>query len=134
LLVTSGEMDSEAIKPTHYKELIIWQRSMELAKSIYRLTAMFPVEEKYGLAAQMRRTAVAIPSAIAEGQARYGSQEFLHFLSRTSGFLAELETQVLLGIGLKFSSQDATSEILTGIGEIQKMVTAIRRKLGAASH
>ncbi len=113
-------MDSEAIKPTHYKELIIWRRSMELAKSIYRLTAVFPVEEKYEFATQMRRTAVAIPSAIAECQARYGSQEFLHFLSRTSGFLAELETQVLLAVDLKFSSENDTSEILTAIGEIQK--------------
>jgi hypothetical protein len=51
-------MDSEPIKPTHYKELIIWQRAMVLAKSVYRLTAVFPVEEKYGLATQMRRTTV----------------------------------------------------------------------------
>jgi four helix bundle protein len=127
-------MDSEAIKPTHYKELIIWQRAMVLAKSIYRLTAVFPAEEKYGLATQMRRTAVAVPAAIAEGQARYGSQDFLHFLSRTSGFLAELETQVLLAVDLKFSSENDTSEILTAIGEIQKMTAAIRRKIGASSH
>ncbi len=127
-------MNTEATKPTHYKELIIWQRSMDLAKSIYLLTAVFPAEEKYGLATQTRRTAVAIPSAIAEGQARYGSQEFLHFLSRTSEFLAELETQVLLAVELKFSSEDAAAERLTAIGEIQKMVTAIRRKLGAPSH
>jgi four helix bundle protein len=127
-------MDTEATKPTHYKELIIWQRAMELAKSIYRLTALFPAEEKYGLATQMRRTAVAIPSAIAEGQARYGTQEFLHFLSRTSGFLAELETQALLSVELKMCPESDTSEIVTAIGEIQKMVTAIRRKLGPHSH
>jgi four helix bundle protein len=127
-------MDSEPIKPTHYKELIIWQRAMVLAKSIYRLTAVFPAEEKYGLATQMRRTAVAVPAAVAEGQARYGSQDFLHFLSRTSGFLAELETQVLLAVDLKFSSENDTSEILTAIGEIQKMTAAIRRKIGGSSH
>jgi carbamoyl-phosphate synthase large subunit len=79
-------------KPTHYKKLIVWQKGMDLARAIYRLTARFPVEEKYGLASPMRRTAVAVPSAIAEGQARYGTQEFAHFLSRANGFLAELET------------------------------------------
>jgi 23S rRNA-intervening sequence protein len=90
-----GLMAFDSAKPTHYKELIVWQKGMELAKAVYRLTARFPAEEKYGLATQMRRTAVAVPSAIAEGQARCGTQEFIHLLSRASGFLAEPENSGL---------------------------------------
>jgi len=127
-------MAFDGVKPTHYKELIVWQKGMELAKAVYRLTARFPAEEKYGLATQMRRTAVALPSAIAEGQARYGTQEFIHFLSRASGFLAELETQVLLSVDLNFCAGADTESILSEIGEVQKMVAAIRRKLGQSSH
>jgi four helix bundle protein len=98
------------------------------------LTARFPAEEKYGLATQMRRTAVAVPSAIAEGQARYGTQEFIHFLSRASGFLAKLETQVLLSVDLNFCTGTDTESILSEIGEVQKMVATISRKLGQSSH
>jgi carbamoyl-phosphate synthase large subunit len=127
-------MNSEPIKPTHYKELIVWQKGMELAKTIYRFTAVFPQEEKYGLATQMRRAAVGVPSAIAEGQARYGTQEFLHFLSRANGFLAELETQVLLSADLGLCPGFDISEILNAIMEMQKMLAAIRRKLGHAGH
>jgi four helix bundle protein len=102
---------------------------MELAKAVYRLTATFPAEEKYGLATQMRRAAVAIPSNIAEGQARYGTGEFLSFLSRASGSLAELETQALLSTDLAFCKSSDIQAITGEIGELQKMLAAIRRKL-----
>lgn len=88
----------ETIKVKHYKELKIWQKGMSLVKDIYRATEMFPASEKYGLAAQLRRAAVSVPSNIAEGQARSGTGEFLQFLSHASGSLAELETQMLLSI------------------------------------
>jgi four helix bundle protein len=80
------------IEPQHFKELLVWQKGMELVKAVYRLTATFPAEEKFGLATQMRRAAVAIPSNIAEGHARYGTGEFVSFLSRAIGSLAGLET------------------------------------------
>ncbi|MGA7915725.1 MAG: four helix bundle protein [Candidatus Acidiferrales bacterium] len=119
----------ELEKPRHYKELIVWQRGMELAKSVYRLTATYPGEEKYGLATQMRRAAVAIPSNIAEGQARYGTRDFIHFLSKASGSLAELETQLLLSADLGYCKPAEISDIAQEIGELQKMLAAIRRKL-----
>jgi four helix bundle protein len=117
------------IKPRHFKELLVWQKGMEPAKAVYRLTATFPAEEKYGLATQMRRAAVAIPSNIAEGQARYGTGEFLSFLSRASGSLAELETQALLSADLGFCKSSEIQEITGEIGELQEMLAAIRRKL-----
>ena len=82
----------------HYKDLLIWQRSMPLAKTIYRLTRGFPGEERYRLASQMRRAAISVPSNIAEGQARRGTREFVQFLSHASGSLAELDTQTLLSV------------------------------------
>jgi four helix bundle protein len=116
-------------KARHYKELIIWQKGMELAKTVYELTASFPSEEKIGLASQMRRAAVSVPSNIAEGQARHGRGEFLQFLSHASGSLAELETQLLLGENLRYYGSNRSSEIAKNIEELQRMIAAFRRKL-----
>ena len=123
--------DSANIKPRHFKELLVWQKGMELAKVVYRLTAMFPAEEKCGLATQMRRASVSIPSNIAEGQASYSTREFIQFLSHASGSLAVLETQALLSANLGFCKSSDIQEITGEIGELQKMLAAIRRKLPA---
>lgn len=125
----------ESTKVKHYKELKIWQKGMVLAQSVYRLTARFPVDERFGLTSQMRRAAVSVPSNIAEGQARQGTREFLQFLSHTSGSLAELETQVLLSMELGYCGESDTTSIVGEITEMQKMVAAIRGKLaGFSSH
>ena len=124
----------EQRKPRHYKELQVWQKAMALAKAVYRLTARFPAEERYGLALQMKRAAVSIPSNIAEGQARHGTREFLQYLSHASGSLAELETQLILSADLSYCSQENSSAIVTEIAELQKMLAAIRRKLSVPSH
>jgi four helix bundle protein len=108
---------------------------MVLAQSVYRLTAKFPVDERFGLTSQKRRAAVSVPSNIAEGQARQGTREFLQFLSHTSGSLAELETQVLLSMELGYCGESDTTSIAGEITEMQKMVAAIRGKLaGFSSH
>jgi four helix bundle protein len=119
-------------RPLHYKDLKIWQRGMGLTKTIYRLTAGFPSEEKFGLASQMRRAAVSIPSNIAEGQARRGTREFVQFLSLASGSLAELETQLLLSLDLGYAQRTDVASTGTEIAEIQKMIAAIQRKLAAS--
>ena len=77
-----------------YKDLTVWQKSMDLVDEIYNLTEKFPKSETYGLASQMQRSAVAIPSNIAEGQKRNYSKEFLQFLYISYGSGAELETQL----------------------------------------
>jgi four helix bundle protein len=79
-----------------HKDLDVWKESMALAKQIYLLTAKFPKEETYGLISQIRRSAVSIPSNIAEGAARNSTKEFIQFLYVSLGSLAELETQLLL--------------------------------------
>ena len=77
----SGENIPEIVKARHYKELIVWQRSMGLAKLSYQLTARFPVDERFGLVSSIRRTAVSIPTSIAKGQARYDTRDFLQQIS-----------------------------------------------------
>lgn len=120
------------MKRRHYKELPIWQRGMTLARRVYRLTARFPAEEKFGLTNPMRRASVSVPSKIAEGQARRSTKEFALFLSRASGSSAELETQVLLSADLGFAEPPDATTLVTEIGEIQRMIAAIQRKLSEA--
>jgi len=122
-------------KVTHYKDLLVWQKAIALAKEVYRMTASFPGEERFGLTSQMRRAAVSVPSNIAEGQARHGTREFLQFISHASGSLAELETQILLSVDLGFGAESDSDTLLEKIGELQRMLAGLRRSLGeAASH
>ena len=79
----------------HYRDLNVWKKAIKLVKAIYKLTQTFPKEEIYGLTSQMRRSAVSIPSNIAEGQARRGNKEFSQFLYVSKGSAAELETQLI---------------------------------------
>lgn len=112
---------------TSYKELIVWKKGIELVTEIYKYTRQFPKEELYGLAAQMRRAAISIPSNIAEGQQRKNTKEFLQFLRISYGSAAELETQLIISINLY---PGLNSEGLAdAIWEIQKMLYAIIRKL-----
>jgi len=114
---------------SHYKELIIWQKSMTLATMIYRVTQSFPASERYGLSNQMRRAAVSVPSNIAEGQARQTSTEFNQFLSIANGSLAELETQIILSQNLSYVTEVQSSELLSLLGEVVRMIRALKAKL-----
>ncbi len=119
-------------KPKHYKELLVWQKGMSLAKGVYELTARFPTDERFGLVSQMRRAAVSVPSNIAEGQARHGTREFLQFLSHASGSLAELETQLLLSLDMKYCAKNDVESVAGLISELQKMIVALRRALDSS--
>lgn len=114
----------------NFKELVVWQKGMDIAKRVYLLTKDFPPEEKFGLVSQMRRAAVSIPSNIAEGQARNTTGEFVQFISHAEGSLAELETQVRLATELKFCSVEGAAPLLTLLDEERKMLNSLRRKLG----
>jgi carbamoyl-phosphate synthase large subunit len=124
---------TEPAKPKHYKDLLVWQKGMLLAKLVYQLTQKFPIEERYGLTSQLRRAAVSVPSNIAEGQARKGTNEFLQFLSIAEGSLAELDTQLSLSVELGFSQQPAVEPALKEIDELQKMLVSLKRKLSSYS-
>ncbi len=127
-MATNGQ-----VKPKHYKDLLVWQKGMVLARLVYKLTVKFPTEERYGLISQMRRAAVSVPSNIAEGQARRGTSEFLQFLSIAEGSLAELDTQLSLSVELGFAQQADVDPALKEIDELQKMLGALKRKLSSFS-
>lgn len=120
-------------KAQNYKDLVVWQKGIALAKAVYQLTSRFPSEEKFGLVAQMRRTAVSIPSNIAEGQARHTTGEFIQFISHAEGSTAELETQLILSVELKFTAKEQTTNEFSLLDEIRRMLNGRRRKLSTAS-
>lgn len=130
--MTSGSITTLYMKPKttrSYKDLVVWQKGIALAKLVYQLTKNFPSEEKFGLVAQMRRAAVSVPSNIAEGQARHTTGEFIQFISHAEGSIAELDTQLILSIELKFCSGTISEPAFTLLGEIRRMLNALRRKL-----
>jgi four helix bundle protein len=129
----SGENIPESTKAKHYKELLVWQRSMALARLAHQLVDRFPADEKFGLTAMIRRSAVLIPSSIAKGQARHETRDFLTQLSYADGYLAELETQLLLSVDLGFCEEADVEALLKEIDELQRMLGAITRKLGSNS-
>jgi four helix bundle protein len=115
-----------------YRNLIAWQKAMSLAETIYRQTAEYPIEERYGLTAQMRRAAVSIPSNIAEGQGRRSSDEdFLRFLRIALGSLCELETQVELSVRLQYLTRDRANHIQPLSDEVGKLLNGLIRSKGA---
>nr|WP_138121049.1 four helix bundle protein [Bathymodiolus heckerae thiotrophic gill symbiont] len=112
-----------------YQDLIVWQKSMELVERVYRMTKVFPKEERYGLTSQICRVAVSVPSNIAEGQARKSTAEFRNFLSIALGSRAEVETQTLIAQRLRYVSSNQIQEILLLLEEISKMLNSLRSSL-----
>ena len=112
-----------------YKEFTVWQKAMALAAEVYRLASLLPKFETYGLADQMRRAAVSVPSNIAEGQGRNTTKEFVHFLSIARGSQNELETQLLLCEKLSYLEQKDIAIALNLCIEVNKMLNVLIRKL-----
>ena len=114
-----------------YRDLLVWQRAMDLVEECYRLTGDLPSNEEFGLKSQMRRAAVSIPSNIAEGRSRSHSAEFLHFVSISLGSLAELETQLDLTVRLNLLSAESVEDAKQRCEEVGRMLhgiaSAIRR-------
>ncbi len=112
-----------------YRDLVVWQRAMDLVEMIYRLTRSFPKEELFGLVAQLRRAAVSVPANIAEGQGRHTTRDFLQFLSIAGGSLKETETHVLIAKRLGYLAQDAASEAITLAAEVGRLKNGLVRSL-----
>ena len=110
-----------------HKKLDVWKLSMELARTIYRLTAGYPSEERFALVSQMRRAAVSVPSNIAEGAARDSTNEFRNFLSIARSSLSELDTQLDLSRELGFVNEHTRSEVDRLLTRIDKMLYALHR-------
>jgi len=111
-----------------FRELVVWQRSIQMAASIYKLTSAFPKEEMYGLTSQIRRSAVSVPSNIAEGQGRLSTGEFRQFLGIARGSNFELQTQLEIARTLKFGDPERINEAEGLSHEVGKMIHAILDK------
>ena len=108
-----------------HKKLDVWRLSMELSRTVYRLTAGFPGEEKFALVSQMRRAAVSIPSNLAEGAARSSNNEFRNYLSIARSSLSELDTQLDLSRQLDFITEKATTDVDVLLIRVDKMLYAL---------
>lgn len=113
----------------NYRDLIVWQKAMDLVEMVYMMTKSFPKEEIYGLSIQVRRAAVSIPSNIAEGQGRRSTPEFRRFLSIALGSTMEVETQIQIARRLSYVTNIQEQEVLEKTQEIQKMLYTLRKKL-----
>lgn len=113
----------------NYRELIVWQRAMDLVENVYRHTRTFPKEEIYGLVSQIRRAVVSIPSNIAEGQGRGGPVEFRRFLHIAHGSLREVETQVLIAVRLEYITQSNARQLLDGTSEVGRLINGLLKSL-----
>jgi four helix bundle protein len=114
---------------TNYKELKAWQKSCNLCLDVYRTTAQFPGEEKYGLTSQLRRAAVSVPSNIAEGYGRKTTIDYVRMLYISYGSLCELETQILLAGDLDFISKRDLGPIKEAISENERILKVLIKSL-----
>ena len=112
-----------------YKDLIVWQKAMDLVVEVYALVKFLPKEEVYALSSQIRRAAISIPSNIAEGQARNSTKEFIQFLAIAKGSKAELETQLLLCVKIGYLTDNQISVAMSTLAEIGKIINKLQQSL-----
>lgn len=115
--------------PNSYRDLIVWQKAMDLTVEIYRQTKAFPREELYGLTSQVRRAGVSVPSNIAEGQGRLTKGEFRQFLGQARGSLLEAETQLILAERLEYLAPSERERLEAQSQEVLRMLNALISKL-----
>ena len=112
-----------------YRDLVVWQKAMDLVIAVYRLTEIFPVNEQYGLTAQIKRAAISIPSNIAEGRRRGTRKDYRQFLIIAYGSGAELETQSEIAKRLRFINDDDYNRISALASEVMKMLNTMIARL-----
>jgi four helix bundle protein len=108
-----------------YENLVVWQKAMLLAQHAYRISGKFPACERFALADQVRRSAVSVPSNIAEGQGRITRGEFRQFLGHARGSLYELETQICLAVQFEYISESVGEEFMRASREVRKLLNAL---------
>jgi len=116
----------------HFRDLIAWQKAMDLVVFIYRSTEGFPSHEKFGLNNQLRRAAVSIPSNIAEGQGRESQRDFLHFLSISRGSLQEVQTQIELARRRDYFDEETCMRLLENTEEVARILNGLGRSLSSS--
>ena len=117
----------------NFKELKIWQKGFQVAINCFKITSIFPAQEKFGLASQINRAGVSIPSNIAEGSSRNSDKDYNRFIEISLGSCFEAETQLLIAKELGFGETKLTEDTLTLLAEEEKMLTAFSKSLLAKS-
>ncbi|HEY4685550.1 MAG TPA: four helix bundle protein [Dehalococcoidia bacterium] len=112
-----------------FRDLRVWQAAMNLVEQVYGLTQTFPKHELYGLAGQMQRAAVSIPSNIAEGHAREHTREYVQHISIAQASLAELQTQLEIAVRLRYLSDDRSIGVIDGISSLGRQLYGLRNAL-----
>jgi len=112
-----------------YRDLIVWQKSMLLVTAIYKITANFPEDEKFGISSQIKRSAVSVPSNIAEGYGRNYKKDYARFLQISRGSLYECQTQLEIAVNLNFIGIEDLKEINNVSLEVEKMLNSLIKKL-----
>ena len=112
-----------------FKDLVVWQRAMDLVAEVYQVVKKLPKEELYALSDQIRRAVISIPSNIAEGYGRNSSKEFSHFISIAKGSKSELETQLLLCVKIDYLKESDIQNVMYLIDQVGKMLYSLQKKL-----
>jgi len=114
-----------------FRDLIVWQKAMGLVKAIYAISNSFPSSERYGLTDQIRRSAISVPSNIAEGYGRGSTNDYIRFLTFSRGSLYELQTQAEVALLLNYIPDKDCTEVINQSVEIEKMLNTLIKKLGS---
>ena len=130
----AGQQGSESAsqrgpRTRNYRDLIAWQKAMALVRTVYLLTERFPSDERFGLTSQMRRSAVSVPSNIAEGHGRLSDRNLRMFLGNARGSLFELETQTLLSADMNFAKREDVDALLAQFSEVARILNGLLRTL-----
>ena len=112
-----------------HRDLVVWQKAMDLVVQVYGLSARFPKAEAYRLTDQITRASASVPANIAEGHARATSKDYAHFLAIARGSLVETETLLMLAVRLEYLTEEEAKPSLSLVTEVSKMLTAIRKRL-----
>ncbi len=112
-----------------YRDLIVWQKSMDIVTLVYKISKLFPDNEKFGLTSQIKRSSVSVPSNIAEGYGRNYTKDYIRFLNIARGSLYEMQTQLQVALNLSFVDESALDEINSLSKEVEKMLNSLISKL-----
>ena len=131
--MAGGQWSERTVAVQHYRQLIAWQKAMELVRLVYEMTDDFPPEERFGLTLQIRKAVVSVASNIAEGQGRNSTKEFINHLSISYGSLMETETQTLVAEMRSYSTAEKRGRVMEKAAEVGRLVNGLSNSLGRKS-
>jgi four helix bundle protein len=127
--LSSGYLMTERSEIRNYRDLVVWQRGMDIALAVYKITKTFPDVERFGLTSQLRRASVSVPANIAEGHARSSTKDYLRFISIATGSLAETATFIELAGRLNYGDIEELRKIFEMTTEERRILRALQKSL-----